>query len=115
MVLWLVWPSLLAPALLGLDLTILGINRAAYSLERPIEPARIIFYTISGDAAFENSAGSCTSPPIRESSVRPLTSTISSKISRTAPRTKTVSSLRGGPVNGNRLLFGIVPPFIHDV
>ena len=50
MALWLEWPWLLAPALLGLDLTILGVNRAAYSLETPIEPALIISSAFAGGA-----------------------------------------------------------------
>ena len=50
MALWLEWPWLLAPALLALDLTILGINRAAYALETPIEPALIISSAFAGGA-----------------------------------------------------------------
>ncbi|UCC54413.1 MAG: hypothetical protein JSV68_10685 [Anaerolineaceae bacterium] len=50
MALWLEWPWLLAPALLGLDLAILGINRAAYPLETPIEPALIISSAFAGGA-----------------------------------------------------------------
>jgi hypothetical protein len=48
--LWLAWPILLVPALLALDLVVLGANRAAYDLSTPLEPAMIISYAISGGA-----------------------------------------------------------------
>jgi len=46
--LWLAWPLLLIPALLALDLVVLGANRMAYDLSTPLEPALVISYAISG-------------------------------------------------------------------
>jgi len=48
--LWLEWPVLLLPALFALDLVVLGINRAAYELTTPIEPALVISYAFTGGA-----------------------------------------------------------------
>ena len=48
MALWLKWAWLMIPALLAADLLILGLNRGVYNLAKPLEPALIISYGLSG-------------------------------------------------------------------